>query len=314
MPAFLGLTLAAAVGWRIFHSPDTVKAQRTVPAMGTLANFTIVCHEDEADAILSSMDSLVRSVEWELDPDGTGPVAMLANAGSAGVTPHLAHLLALADSLEGPCRGAFDPGIAPLIDLWGFSTGSPSLPAPAAIDSALQLCGMDRFEVSGDSIRALTPGASLDFGAVAPGYASDLACELAMRRGAQAALVEIGGEIRCEGAEWRIAIRNPRGDGFREVLEIEDGGVSTSGDYESFFIQEGVRYCHILVPSTGMPENGVASVTVLADRADIADAVSTALAVGGPELYRALPESLVRGAVFVLESDSGLVEVRCGDI
>jgi thiamine biosynthesis lipoprotein len=103
-------------------------------------------------------------------------------------------------------------------------------------------------------------------------------------------LVQAGGQVlvhgQKQGRPWRVGIRDPRGapDDYFATLEVENASVSTSGDYESFFILDGKRYHHIIDPRTGWPAEGTRSVTVIAADPTLADALSTAVFVLGPEV------------------------------
>lgn len=282
--------------------------------MGTISSITLVCDEGSSEAILRSLDSLLSSLESELAADGPGTCGILNRTGRAALTPDFDAVLALSREMSQATGGSFDPSIAPVVSLWGFHSGNPAVPDSSDVDSALALGGLGFVELSGDSV-FMPPGHSIDLGAIVPGYAADRAFELAMGLGADQALIEIGGEIRCGGRdEWRVAVTHPRADGFWDVVEVGDCGVSTSGDYENYIERDGVRFCHILDPRTGWPEQGVVSVTVVAHTAGIADALSTALAVRGPSLLGSMPDTLWQGVLFILQSDTGLVEQRYGSI
>lgn len=282
--------------------------------MGTVASIVLVCDESSSEAILHSIDSLFASLEAEMDADGPGTAGILNRSGRAALTSDFDAVLRLSMEMSEATRGSFDPSISPVVSLWGFHSGNAAVPDSARIDSALALLGLEAVRVEGESV-FLQPGHSLDFGAIVPGYAADRAFRLALDRGASQVLVEVGGEIRCGGRDvWRIAVTHPRSEGFWDVIEVADCGISTSGDYENYIESDGTRYCHILDPATGWPEQGVVSVTVISRTAGVADALSTALAVRGPSLLDSLPDSLWQGALFILQSDTGLVERRFGTI
>lgn len=310
IPAALVLSLALAAGYRILSGGGAeVEVRRSFPAMGTIAGLIVVADEASADSIADCMTALVSTLGRDLDPDGTGSLGRLDATGSCIPSPDLARLIALSRELTASTGGRFDPTIWPLVELWGFE-GTPSVPDSSSVDSVLALCGWSRFSQDGRRLVA-EPGSGLDMGAIAAGYAADRAYELAVGMGARAVLVDMGGEIRCGGRTWRIAVRHPRGDGFYTVIETDGGAVSTSGDYESFFVEGGRRYSHILDPATGFPAAVPASVTVLHDRADMADALSTALAVAGSSMR---PEETGASGVLVLTELPGgtLGETRYG--
>lgn len=309
LPAvLLGASLLAALAWRIAGDAGLEEQRRTFPAMGTLASVIVEARGGSAAAIADSVERFVGELDREFDRHGDGALGHLNASGSAAAPPPLAELLRISMELNAATEGAFDPSLGPLTDLWGFDS-VPAFPSAQELDSALSLCGTGRMRFLGDSV-FLDPGSSLDLGAIAPGYAADAACELAMSLGAVSVLVDMGGEIRCEGSRtWRIAVRSPRGGGWLRVIEARSLAVSTSGDYESFFEHGGVRYSHILDPSTGMPARVPASVTVIARSAAVADALSTAIAV---DTSTAVPESLARGVLMVFDQGGGLVEVERG--
>ncbi|HRY61825.1 MAG TPA: FAD:protein FMN transferase [Candidatus Fermentibacter sp.] len=310
LPAVLVLSLVLAAGYRILSGRGSeVEVRRSFPAMGTIAGLIVVADEASADSIADCMTALVASLDRDLDPEGTGSLGRLDATGSCIPSPDLARLTALSRELTASTGGRFDPTIRPLVELWGFE-GSPAVPDSSSVDSALALCGWSRFSEDGRRLVA-EPGSGLDMGAIAAGYAADRAYDLAVGMGARAVLVDMGGEIRCGGRVWRIAVRHPRGDGFYTVIETDGGAVSTSGDYESFFIEDGRRWSHILDPATGWPAAVPASVTVMHDRADMADALSTALAVAGSSMR---PDETGATGVLVLTElpGGGLGETRYG--
>jgi thiamine biosynthesis lipoprotein len=154
--------------------------------------------------------------------------------------------------------------------------------------------------LDGRRVEKAHPALTVDLGAIAKGYAIDRAAEVLRRAGIESAAINAGGDIRLIGDHgarpWRIAIQHPR-DSARPLatLELADAAVVTSGDYERFFEQDGVRYHHIFDPRTGYPAGRCQSVTVVAPSAALADALSTAVFVLGPEegfaLLQRFPEA-----------------------
>jgi len=313
------LSLSAAILMRILLSPESssfIEVSRRNAALGTFSTFIIIASEDSTEMILDSMDSLAACLDRELgvfDPEGE--LSRLNSSGGASldsISVHLAEVLRISLLAAEVTDSLFDPAMGPLVDLWGFAS-SPSLPESASICSVLALSGIENISLGSNSI-ALAGGARLDLGAVAKGYTADAIYDLALSRGALAALVEIGGEIRCGGMPgtdrlWIIGVRDPRSGGTSDILEMTNGAVATSGDYESCFIdQDGTRYCHILDPRTGYPESGVASVTVRAPTAGIADALATAIAVGGVSLAEELPDSLFFSITVITVDSAGALQ------
>jgi thiamine biosynthesis lipoprotein len=155
----------------------------------------------------------------------------------------------------------------------------------------------------------MDPGMKVDLGGIAQGFAVDRAALILRQRHVKSAIIDIGGEILAigrspQGRPWRVGIQNPRGQGIIETIELENAAVSTSGDYEKFFMIEGTRYPHIINPKTGMPAQTFASVTVIADNAAVADAMSTAIAIMGTAGIDFLDSLNLQGIIYYEENGS----------
>ncbi len=187
--------------------------------------------------------------------------------------------------------GAFDPTVAPLIDLWGFGAKKPkAFPVEDAIQNAKSLTGMQFIEVKLEppSIRRTRECVTLTLSAIAPGQASDRIAELLKSLGFPSHSVDVGGEIRtgtakADGTKWRLGIESPFGE-IQRVVECTERSIATSGNYRNFFVHKGVRYSHTIDPATGRPvSNPPASVSVLCDFCMTADGLATSLMVMGTE-------------------------------
>ena len=149
------------------------------------------------------------------------------------------------------------------------------------------------------TISFLRPGVRINLGGIAKGYAVERGIEVARRYGVRNARVTAGGDTRLLGDRlgqpWKIGIQNPRNEEEVAVtIPLENEAISTSGDYERFFIEDGERYHHIIVPSTGTPAGEVHSATIIGPDAVLTDALSTSVFVMGVDrglrLISALPD------------------------
>jgi thiamine biosynthesis lipoprotein len=134
-------------------------------------------------------------------------------------------------------------------------------------------------------------------------------------------MIQFGGDLYVAGRRgdrpWRVGVRDPRGPADRSFasIELSDRTFSTSGDYERFFIKDGRRYHHIIDPATGQPAEGCRSVTIVSERAVVADGVAKGVFILGPEDGMALIERLpgVEGVIVSAKNDvmvsSGLKDV-----
>lgn len=218
------------------------------------------------------------------------------------------YLFSISDSISRLTDGLFDITVAPLLETWGFYSREKKVPSQAAVEKAMELVDYGKLHISNDSI-TIDPGMKVDLGGIAQGFAVDRAALILRQRHVKSAIIDIGGEVLAigrapQGRPWRVGIQNPRGQGIIETIELENRAVSTSGDYEKFFIIDGNRYPHIINPKTGTPAQKFASVTIVAHNATYADAMSTAIAVMGPSGVDFLDSLEIQGIIYYEENDS----------
>ncbi len=238
---------------------------------------------------------------WRLNTAGGAPVS---------VSEDTLAILQVALDVGEKSGGAFDITVAPAMDLWDFLADSPTLPEPAALEEAVTHIDYRGINIDGSWV-SLQPGQQIDLGGVAKGYVADCILDYLAERGASRAIINIGGNVKTLGEKslnesWRIGIQDPTGNpgDYFAVLPITGGEtLVTSGTYERGFDLGGVRYHHILDPETGYPvQNGLCAVTILSDSSLLADALSTACFVLGPERGMELAEEYGASALFVLNS------------
>jgi FAD:protein FMN transferase len=185
--------------------------------------------------------------------------------------------------------GAFDPSWAALWDLWRFDR-PPRVPSHDEVAARLPLVNYRDVVLDSEtrSVLLRRRGMLLGLGGIAKGYALDRGAALLQEKGFRNFIIYGGGQVYAGGMRgarpWRVGIQDPRNsDRWFAVLELRDGSLSTSGDYEHLFIADGLRYHHILDLRTGFPARGCRSVTVVASDGTTADALSTAAFVLGPK-------------------------------
>ena len=202
--------------------------------------------------------------------------------------------------------GAFDVTVRPLINLWSKARKAKSVPKEGEIRAALKLVGYKKlnFDRKKKRIRYEKPGMAVDLGGIAKGYVLAAGIDTLRKEGIKEALLNGGGDILTLGGKgdgpWKIGIQDPRNKGgVLGKLDVRDKAVMTSGDYERFYMYEGVRYHHILDPDTGYPARGLMSVTVVGEDGASADALATAVFVLGLEKGLRLIESRpgIEGAI-----------------
>ncbi|WP_245907148.1 FAD:protein FMN transferase [Photobacterium sanctipauli] len=216
-------------------------------------------------------------------------------------------------------NGALDVTVGPIVNLWSF--GPEARPEKTPTDEELaarrEIVGIDHLSVEGNTLIKDIPELYVDLSSIAKGFGVDVIADYFDELGAADYLVEIGGELslkgnNLEGVPWRIAIEKPTEDGSRaiqEVIEPGDMAVATSGDYRNYFEEDGVRYSHLIDPSSGKPiSNHVVSVTVLHPSSMTADALATAFSVMGEEESMALAKQENFPVLLVVKTEQGFKE------
>lgn len=273
-----------------FSQPKTYKDTRF--SMDT--TISIEATGQNSEQVKTAVDNSFRVFQEIADEtdrykDGSPKGLYQLNA-HAGQSPFTVgpHLLLLADMAHKQTFSEFDISLAPLIDVWRKHSADKTVPDNLEIAASLALSGKDKFSIEPEKQTiALAPDASLDLGAIAKGYAVDVAAAvLAEDKNVSFALVNAGGNIKtvgnkAEGKPWRIALQDPRrSDAYLGIINLKAGeAVATSGDYQRYYEVNGIRYHHILDPHTGMPSRNAISVTIVAASAFMTDYYSTLLFV-----------------------------------
>ncbi|OAA83040.1 FAD:protein FMN transferase [Clostridium ljungdahlii] len=190
------------------------------------------------------------------------------------VNPEIIKMIKLSQKYSKISNGKWDITVGPIVNLWGIGTDKARLPSDSEIKSKLPLVGYDKIKIDekNSSVMLMQPGMALDLGGIAKGFAADEVLKIYKKYNIKNGLIDLGSSsIYAVGknesnSPWGIGIKNPRGDDMLGTVKLSNEGLSTSGDYERYFIKNGKRYHHILDPATGYPvDNGVMSVTVIVD-------------------------------------------------
>ena len=227
------------------------------------------------------------------------------------VPPELMAVLRRAQAVSRDTRGAFDATIGALSG-WRFRPDDARLPPPAEIERERRLVDYRRLVLDERKGTAFLerPGMRLDLGGIAKIYI--LEAGLRRLRGAgERALVNGGGDVAAwsaaGAAPWRVGIRDPRTpDALLGAVELADGFVVSSGDYERYFVRDGVRYSHILDPRTGRPANGPRGVTLVSARMEDVAGYGVAIMVLGLDEAKRLVRERHGLDALVADRDGGL--------
>ena len=241
----------------------------------------------QVDSILQNINKLYSIF------DSTSLVSKLNRNEPVVATAAFAAMVRNALVISKNTSGAFDITVGPLVNLQGFGNEKEFFVSQEAIDSVRQFVGYSKIHVADNGrITKDDNRIKLDFNAIAKGKAVDEVTEFLVGRGYADCLVDIGGEVRCEGTKpggkaWRVGIQIPTEtrDGLKEadyIFEMTGRAVATSGNYRNYKEIDDQRYCHIIDPRSGdSRSSNLLSVTVIADQCAVADAYATAFMVMG---------------------------------
>jgi len=259
--------------------------------LGTLVNITVV-HPDAVSARQMVADAFAEIERLEAilsrhRPDT--PLALLNRVRKVeGAPPELLHVLRAGQNYANQTAGAFDPTVAPLVDLYGahFAT-SRRPPAQALIRATLALVGHDALWVGDDAAGLRRPGMAVTLDGIGKGYVVDQTVSALVRAGAERILVDAGGDIASGGTgsvdePWRIGLQDPLApDRLIGAVLLAGRSVATSGDYMQAYSTDR-RFHHIIDPRDGYSPDHTSGVSVVANTAMEADALSTSAMVLGP--------------------------------
>lgn len=266
-----------------FFAMDTVMSIRVYAGGGTDAVQAARQEVERLEGLLS-----------RTDPDSElSALNRRAGDGSlVSLEPEVARLLAFAKSVSQMLPGDFDSTIAPVMDAWGFTKEERQVPSAETLAAAMALVDSAMLTVDEEqsAARLERTGMEVDLGAVAKGFAASRTEAVLREQGVTSALLDLGGNVtaighKTDGSLWQVAVKDPQDTAEALcILSLTDQTASTSGGYERYFEEDGVVYHHIIDPETGYPaQSGLRSVTVVSADAMLADALSTALFVAGPE-------------------------------
>lgn len=274
LPLLLALLLLAGC---------TKKIETQYYMMDTVMTFTLYGENaKEAERALSDRVAALEKVFSPTDAESELVTVNRAAGTSVQVSEDFASLLDACLAANTETEGAFDPTLGAVIDLWNKET------VPSAEELSQCKVGCDAVRLEGTSLQTET-GIELNFGAAAKGYASDCAKEILEENGIEHALLSLGGNVYAHGGKpngepWMVGVRDPNGDAseWLGVVQIKDGFLIASGDYERYFEQNGFRYHHILDPLIRTPAmSDLRECVIIGENGTRGDILSTALFVMG---------------------------------
>ena len=301
------LLLVSAVGLFVFYNQRHERfdgSEKSSIAMGTILTQKVYGDTASKDIenIKAVVDGLDDTISWRKN---ASDIAKL-NSGATIKSAYIRDLVSQCSEVSALSGGVFDITVGGVSQLWSIGEEDERIPADEEIKAELQNVGYGKIRFGEDSL-SLSEGVKLDLGAVGKGAACDMVKAYLDMSDAEGAIVSVGGSILAwgnynkAGDKWQIAVAHPRSEGeYLGILSIDEGFVSTSGDYERYFEKDGKRYHHILDATNGYPaETETISATVICDSGAMADALSTACFILGREKSESILEKYGASAIFV---------------
>lgn len=308
--------LTALYFWNYNREKRYDCSEKNAVAMGTIVSQKLygegsAKHIEKISTLINALDD---EISWREESSAVAKI----NSGEAVKSRQVTDIIEKCLQVTKDSDGVFDITVGGVTRLWNIGEDSQRVPAKKEIDSELQNVGSDKVSINSNTI-SVQDGTKLDLGAVGKGAACDNVMTYLKASDIKGAVVSVGGSIVAygkynkKGDKWRIAIKHPRNENeYLGVISISEGFVSTSGDYERYFEQDGKRYHHIIDATSGYPaDSGIISVTVVCDSGILSDALSTACFILGEQKSKSLLEKYNASAIFV---DSELNVSVVGDI
>jgi thiamine biosynthesis lipoprotein len=199
------------------------------------------------------------------------------------VDPHFAAVMRSAFKVYKATKGKFDATVAPLVQAWGFGPKRiDKFPDSTEVKQLLQCVGMNNLHLKGNHLTKSKPCMSVDLNGIAQGYSVDVVADYLIKNGIASFVVEIGGELRMkgpkpDGSAMRIGIEGPASSAhaepvIRHIISINNGAITTAGNYRKYLQKGAKKIAHLIDPKTGYPlDNALISVTIYAKDAVTAD-------------------------------------------
>ncbi|KLO24296.1 thiamine biosynthesis protein ApbE [Marinitoga sp. 1197] len=279
----------------IFHKPLPKYYEKKDFALGTWVNVVVASSKIDSERLADIAFDEMKRIERKFSKNIEGSVIFKLNKERSIIADkETLFLIKAAINYADLTGSAFDPTVGAIIKLWGFDdiNKEKRVPTQDEINNVLDGVSYKFIKIDGNKITLLNGKTQIDLGGIAKGYAVDMAIRKIKDLDKNATgFIDAGGDIGIIGPKfgrfaWSIGIRDPDKGPYdiKEKVYLKEGAIVTSGNYERFFIKDGVRYHHLIDPKTGYPVNYYKSVTIISDNAMKADAMATAIFILGDKL------------------------------
>ncbi len=320
--AWLWLAFAGAV-WA--NPPNSDWSTHTIRGQAQGTTYQISYYADTPLIRRASIDSIVTVIDRSMSLYQAQSMISRFNDSTETrmvLDPHFKAVVQKSFEIYRCSGGIFDVTVAPLVDLWGFGpVPQQSLPDRRAVEEALACVGMDKLQLRGDTLVKAEQCVRVDLNGIAQGYTVDVIAGFLESQRVGHYVVELGGELRVrgpkpDGSPLRIGIERPVAHGgaglMQDVLAINEGSVTTAGNYRKFIEDDGKTLSHHIDPKTGYPfQSGIISATLYAPDAMTADGYDNVIMAMEPDEAIAFVDRLPGLEVFIIyAAEDGKTEER----
>lgn len=290
--------------------------QRTVLLMGNRFDIGVVSSaKEQAEQAIEKSIAEIKRIEALLttfsDDSQTNQINQNAGIKPVKVDKEVYALIERAQRISKLTQGAFDLSYGSLDkSFWNFDQKMTQLPSAEQALKAVGLIDYRNIVLEEGTVFLRDKGMRIGFGGIGKGYAADRAKQVLQEEGFENGVVNASGDmnawgVREDGQSWKVGISNP--DSPQEIMaefDLQNAAVATSGNYEKFVWIDGVKYSHTIHPKTGFPIRGIKSVTVFAPFAELADALTTPIAVMGVEVGLDLINQMTGVACLIISDEN----------
>ena len=272
--------------------------KKNIRLMGNQFEFTLIDeNENNANETFEIAIQEIKRIETLLTTFSVTSITYKINE-NAGVTPVLVddevfQLIKRCQFISKITQGAFDISYGSLDKrFWNFDLNMTSLPDPKVAKKAVELINYENIilDETHKTVFLKNKGMRIGFGGIGKGYAAEMAKKKLIENNVLNGIVNASGDLTAwgfqeNGEAWTIGVADPnQRTSIFSTFKITNKAVATSGNYEKFITINNKRYSHTIDPKTGYPISGIKSVTILAENAEIADALATPVTVMGIEV------------------------------
>jgi thiamine biosynthesis lipoprotein len=299
--------------------PQTIFKQ-VLKLMGNRFEISVVSHEEEEGWANNCIDAAVaeiRRIEFLLTTFHRQSQTSLINE-NAGIAPvrvdeEVFKIIQRSLKISELTQGAFDISYGSVDKkLWNFDKTMTALPDAKTAKRMVRLINYHNIllDETTHTVFLKEKGMRIGFGGIGKGYAADRAKYILKENGVESGIVNAAGDLTTwgyqpDGKSWTIGIANP--ENIRHpfsYLNITDMAVATSGNYEKFVIIDGKKYSHTIDPKTGLPVQGIKSVTIISPNAEIADAMATPVTIMGIKVGLDMINQMKNIACIIIDDDN----------